>query len=74
MSNESEKTKIVVIDDEEGLLTLLKRGLMRPGRFDVAITSNPLEAETLCREFEPDILLLDVVMPQRNGPEIVRSF
>ena len=69
----AEKTKVVLIDDEPDLCFVVKANLEDTGELDVATTSNPQEAEDVVRREKPDIILLDVVMPQRNGVDIVAS-
>lgn len=69
----SDKTKVVMIDDEADLCFIVKANLEDTGNFQVVTTSNPLEAEDVIRREMPDIILLDVVMPKRRGPDIVAS-
>ncbi|MFH1767661.1 MAG: response regulator [Candidatus Omnitrophota bacterium] len=67
------KIKIVVIDDERDICLLIKENLEITGRFAVITTSSPLEAEQLCQQEQPDLILMDVVMPNRKGSDIVES-
>lgn len=67
------KKKILVIDDEADLCTLVKENLEQTGKFWVVILTNPLEAEAICRKENPDAILLDVVMPERKGTEVVAA-
>lgn len=69
----SDVVKIVMIDDEPDLCTVVKENLEETGRFTVAALSDPLQAEEFIRMNTPDVILLDVVMPQREGPDIVRA-
>ena len=69
----SDKNKIVVIDDDQGLCLMVKATLEATGEYEVATTSNPLEAEQVISQATPDIILLDIVMPQRKGIDIIAA-
>src|SRR3989344_683866 len=69
----AEKIKIVMIDDEMDLCMLVKANLESNGNYEVAVTSNPQDAENFVRAQKPDIILLDNVMPVRKGSEIAAS-
>ncbi len=69
----SGKKKVVMIDDEEDLCFVVKSNLEDNGEFEVVTTSNPNEAEDVIRREKPDVVLLDVVMPERPGQEIVAA-
>ena len=69
----SDKKKIVMIDDEEDLCVMVKANLEDTGQFEVVTVSNPEEAENVVRQNQPDVILLDVVMPKRKGPDIVQA-
>ena len=69
----AEKTKIVMIDDEPDLCLIVRSVLEDTGEFTVATTSNPLDAENVIAAENPELILLDVVMPGRNGQDIVAS-
>ena len=69
----SEKAKIIMIDDEADLCAVVKENLEGTGKFIVETLSEPSQAEEFIRAQKPDIVLLDVVMPQRKGPEILKS-
>jgi len=64
--------RILVVDDEESLLELVKAVLEREG-YEVLTASSGAEAlETLERE-EVDLVLLDVMMPEMDGWEVLRE-
>ena len=58
------KKRILLVDDEPGFTNILK--LVLKG-FDVAVQNNPLLAIETAREFKPDIIFLDVIMPDLDG-------
>ncbi len=68
-----DKVKVVMIDDEPDLCFVVKTNLEGKGDFEAVTTSDPAEAEDVVRRENPAVVLLDVVMPQRPGQEIVAS-
>lgn len=60
--------KILLVDDEEDILDLLEYNLKKEG-FDVYTASNGLEAVKKAQEVLPDLILLDVMMPEMDGIE-----
>lgn len=58
--------KILVVDDEPSIVDLLTRFLHREG-YDVVTAANGLEALDQVRKEQPDLILLDVTMPQLDG-------
>lgn len=58
-------------DDEETNLFLLESILEREGYAHVRSTTDPREVFALYREFQPDLILLDLMMPQLNGYEVM---
>lgn len=63
------KGKILVIDDEPSLCNLMKVILEETG-FQVTTVLNPLKALELVTSIKPDLVILDVVMPEMNGWEV----
>ena len=63
------KTKLLLVDDNAPYLRMVSLNLKNLG-FEVLTTSNPLDAHRLAREFAPDVVLLDVVMPQQDGGDL----
>jgi putative two-component system response regulator len=59
--------RILVVDDEEANILLLKRTLERAGYVDIAMTTDPREVAGLVTEFRPDLILLDLLMPHLDG-------
>lgn len=63
--------KILVVDDEENILISLEFLLQRAG-YDVAVAHDGDEALTQAERFAPDLILLDVMMPKKDGYEVCR--
>ena len=64
------KKRILIVDDEPDLAWLVKLNLERTTQYEVATETNPIAAVETARAFLPDIVLLDLVMPQRSGGEL----
>lgn len=60
--------KVLLVDDEEDILDLLEYNLSKEG-FDVYTASNGKEAVKKAKEIIPDLILLDVMMPEMDGIE-----
>ncbi len=64
------KTTIQIIDDNVALTTLLAKTLAKFG-FDPVVENNPLLAINTARHYLPDLILLDVMMPERDGGRVL---
>ena len=67
---ESGKRKVLVVDDDEDLVELISDHLERDRRFEVRSANNGFEAGMSVKEFRPDIIVLDVMLPDINGKEV----
>lgn len=59
--------RILIVDDEGANVRLLERTLRRAGFAEIAGTTDPRSVITLLTEFEPDLILLDLLMPHLDG-------
>jgi two-component system alkaline phosphatase synthesis response regulator PhoP len=66
-----DKKRILVVDDEIGFTHLLKLNLEKDGRFEVRIENQGSKAVEAAREFRPDLILLDIIMPDKDGGEVL---
>ena len=64
--------KILIAEDEEILSSLLKKKLTQQG-YSVSIAKNGVIALEQMRKEKPDLLLLDVIMPQMGGFEVMEK-
>ena len=64
------KTSIVVIDDDANLTNLLVE-VLQSEDFEVQVTNDPCQSLQLVREIQPDLVLLDWMMPDKEGIEIL---
>jgi DNA-binding response OmpR family regulator len=63
------KTRILLVDDEPSFTRMLKINLERRG-YKVLVENNGAYAHTAVRDFLPDLILLDVIMPDVDGGEV----
>jgi excisionase family DNA binding protein len=67
---ESGKRKILVVDDDPELVELITDVLDRDGRFEVRSVNNGFDAGMMVKEYHPDLIVLDVMLPDINGKEV----
>ena len=67
-----EKKKILVIDDEEQIANLLKLRLESAGEYEVKVLFEATDIIRQVRAFKPDVILLDLLMPDIGGLEACR--
>src|SRR3990172_7321131 len=65
-------TKILVVDDDAAVTDLLSLLLKSQG-FDVTATNNSADGLNSIREKQPDLVVLDLMMPEMDGWEVCRS-
>jgi CheY-like chemotaxis protein len=65
-----DKKRILIIDDEESFTRLLKLNLHHTGHYTARAVNDPVQAVAAAREFSPDVILLDVMMPGMDGGEV----
>ena len=68
-----DKKKILVIDDEESSTQMLKVSLERSGAYEVIVVYNGDEGLKKIAEEDPDVVILDVMMPGKNGFEVLKE-
>lgn len=66
------KKRILLIDDDQPLTEAVKINLEATGSFEVGIENRSVRAVTTAREFRPDLIVLDYVMPGSDGGDVTR--
>ena len=67
---ESGKRKLLIVDDDEELVELIPDVFARDGRFEIRTANNGFDAGMLVKEYHPDLIVLDVMLPDINGKEV----
>ncbi len=69
-----EKTKhlkVLIVDDEESIIRLMKSILKRAGHKDVVVKSKGKQALNALKTFRPDVIFLDLLMPDMDGYQVL---
>lgn len=68
------KKRILLVDDEASITRMMRRNLEATGRLEVLDVNDPTAALNLARQFRPDLAVLDVMMPDKDGGELAADF
>jgi len=72
MSQPAPRRRVLIVEDEPHIVLSLEFLLERAG-YETASTADGEEGLALIRRLRPDVVLLDVMMPGRNGYEVCRA-
>lgn len=64
------KRKLLIVDDDANLVDLMTDVFIRDGRFEVRSVNNGFGAGMMVKDFHPEIMILDVMLPDINGKEV----
>lgn len=64
--------KIMLVDDEPDILDLLEKALIMEGFHNIRKADNGNSAVKICREENPDVVILDVMLPDMDGYEVCK--
>lgn len=67
-----QKKKILIVDDEADILAVLEKRLSGAG-YDVLKAGSGKEAIVIARKEQPDLIILDIVMPEIDGPMVAET-
>lgn len=67
-----ENKKVLVVDDEKDLREAIATALSYEG-IEVKTAADGIEAFTVAEDMKPDMILLDIVMPKRDGIETLKA-
>lgn len=67
------KKRILVVDDEVSFARMVKINLEKSGGFEVRVENAAVAALPAARDFKPDLILLDVIMPNMDGGDVARQ-
>jgi CheY-like chemotaxis protein len=68
------KKKVLLVDDEKSFTNLLKLNLEQTGNYEVRVVNWGEDALPTAREFRPDVMLLDIIMPRMPGGNVCAEF
>jgi DNA-binding response OmpR family regulator len=63
--------RILIVDDEPDMTFLVRLNLQKTGRYDVREENASSQALAVARQFKPDLILLDVMMPDLDGGDVL---
>jgi|SRR6056297_92369 len=66
----AETKKVLIIDDEEDFCFFVRENLINTGMFEVFVATNGRYGIKLAKQEQPDIILLDLLMPDLTGEEV----
>lgn len=67
------KKRILIIDDEADFCKLVKMNLELTGDFEVEMATNGKQGLAYARKLKPDLILLDIMMPQTDGFKVLEE-
>jgi len=67
-----EKRKVMIVDDEEHFLKITKINLEKTGKYEVRTLSDARDIISQVKSFNPDVILLDILMPKTDGVEVCK--
>ena len=73
MDSAPDKRRILIIDDEVSFTRMVKLNLEKTGAFEVRAENKATSALPAAREFKPDLILLDVIMPGMDGGDVANQ-
>jgi two-component system, OmpR family, alkaline phosphatase synthesis response regulator PhoP len=71
-NNALPKPKILLVDDDPDIIELLEYNLSKEG-YEIASANDGIQAVEVAKNFKPDLILLDVMMPRQDGIETARQ-
>lgn len=72
MDSKQANGKILIVDDEQDIVEILEYNLQSAG-YATATAGNGMEAIHKAAVFQPDLILLDVMMPEKDGYQTIRQ-
>lgn len=67
------RKRILIVDDEKGFTEMVKLNLEATGYYEVVIENKSAKAVHTIRQWVPDLVLLDVIMPEFEGPDVLNE-
>jgi two-component system response regulator VicR len=64
--------KILIVEDEEALSAVMREKLEKED-YEVEVVNNGEDAVPMCKKFNPDLIMLDLILPKKHGLEILKD-
>src|SRR5262245_2469583 len=64
------KKRVLLVDDEKSFTSLLKLNLEETGQYEVRVENWAEDAVRAVKEFNPDLIFLDIIMPRMAGGDV----
>ena len=66
-------SKILLVDDEKDIVDLMEDVLRQDGFQNIQKAYTGMDALEMCREFQPDVIVLDIMLPDIDGIEVCKK-
>jgi excisionase family DNA binding protein len=66
------KKRILIVDDEPSVVTFIEGALRLEGKYELAVATDGFDAGQQVATFEPDLIVLDIMLPGMDGFEVCR--
>ena len=67
---ESGRRRVLIVDDDQAVVDLISEVLAGDARFETKVVNNGFGAGMLAKEYHPDLIILDVMLPDINGQAV----
>ncbi len=67
---ESGRRRILIVDDDPAMVDLISDVLANDARFEIKVVNNGFAAGMQAKEYHPDLIILDVMLPDINGQAV----
>lgn len=67
------RRRVLVVDDDSDIISLIMKGLSRIGEYELASATDGFEAGLQVLTFHPDLIILDLMMPQMDGFKVCQK-
>ena len=65
--------RVCYVEDDEDIQRIVRMSLERIGKLTVKVVSDPMQAIEAIKDFKPDLVMLDWMMPGMDGPTLFRK-
>ena len=70
MTMQTPKRRILMVDDDETMLSTMKRYIEGTGRFEVRTQSKSTKLRDALADYAPELIILDLMMPDMDGGDV----